>query len=106
MWERLNAKDSNQQQPKIKPFSCRWVNKEHPSNDITLLVWDPLPVLLIPHKVMGEVKIRNLLFSRKGLIGSEPLHEGSHFYGIVLHNLIQIIIITKVDSMLIWKVNR
>ena len=55
----------NQQQPKIKPFTCRWVNKVHPSNDITLLVWTPLPVLLVPHKVMGEVKIRDLLCSRK-----------------------------------------
>ena len=81
------------------------MNKVHPSNDITLLVWTPLPVLLVPHKVMGEVKIRNLLCSRKGLIGSEPLHEGSLLYGITLHNLIQIIVVTKVDGLLL-KVNR
>ena len=97
---RFSPLDINQQQPEIKPFSSRWVNKVHPSNNITSLAWTPLSVLLVPHKVMGEVKIR------KGLIGSEPLREGSLLYGIMLHNLIQIIIVTKVDGLLILKVNR
>ena len=96
----------DQQQPKMKPFSSRWVNKVHPSNDIASLMWLPLYVLLVPHKVMGEVKIRNLLCSRKGLISSEPLREGGLLYGVALHNLIQIIIVTKVDGLLILKVNR
>ena len=74
---RFGPLDINQQQPKMKPFSSRWVNKVHPSNNIALLAWTPLSVLLVPHKVMGEVKIRNLLCSRKGLIGGEPLHKGS-----------------------------
>ena len=73
VFPRFGPFDINQQQPKIKPFTGRWVNKVHPSNDITLLVWAPLPVFPIPDKVMREVKIRNLLCSRKGLIGSELL---------------------------------
>ena len=96
----------NQQQPKIKLFSSRWVNKVDSSNNITLLVWTLLSDLLVPHKVMGEVKIRNLLCGRKGLICNEPLCEGGLLYGVTLHNLIQIIIVTKVDSLLILKVNR
>ena len=103
---RFGPLDINQQQPKMKPFFSRWVNKVHPSNNITSLAWAPLSVLLVPHKVMDEVKIRNLLCSRKGLIGSEPLCEHSLLYGIMLHNLIQIIIVPKVDGLLILKMNR
>ena len=90
----------------MKPFSSRWVDKVHHPNDITSLAWTPLSVLLVPRKVMGEVKIRNLLCGRKGLIGDEALHEGGLLYGLMLHNLIQIILITKVDGLLILKVNR
>ena len=98
--------DSNQEQPKIKLFSCRWVNKVYPSNNITMLTLVPLCILFFPKKVMREVNIRNLLCSRKGLIGCEPLCKSSLLYGISLHNFTQVIIVTEIDGLLIRKVNR
>ena len=53
----FRAFDSDQQQPEIKVFSYRWVNKVHPPNDIGLTAWLLLSGLFLLNKVMEEVKI-------------------------------------------------
>ena len=105
IFPRFRTFDNDQQQPGMKAFSCRWVNKVHPSNDISSTVWLLLSGLFLSNKAMG-VEIGMLLCCRDCVICSKPLSKVTLFSGIMVHNLHQIIIIIiEIDGLLIWKVN-
>src|SRR6202011_3038266 len=93
-------------QPEIKALSSRRVNKVHPPNDIALTACLPLLDSFLPHKAVGKVKIGAFLCTLQGGICREPLCESSLFDGVTIHDFLKVIILIKMDSLLVFKMDR